>query len=162
MVDQDRFTRTAAAGWASSARAVRDTWAVDLLGRQLERDVYRALRSRGGLRDSLLIQCVQDAERFAPRPELHVDVLSEALAAYVWDRCLGPLIPLMIGADSVFDSVDEAEAYCRRALDAAQLDVAAERLLRRPEAGPGLKRPARRPLSTRELLDEDMPVAAPW
>lgn len=37
MVDQDRFTRTAASGWAPSARAIRDRWAVDLLGGKLER-----------------------------------------------------------------------------------------------------------------------------
>ncbi len=35
MVDQDRFTRTAASGWAPSARVIRDTWAVDRPGGQL-------------------------------------------------------------------------------------------------------------------------------
>lgn len=162
MVDQDRFTRTAASGWAPSARAIRATWAVDLLGGQLEKDLYRSLRSRGGLRDALLGKHVQDAQRVAGGRELEVDVLHDALAAYVWDRCLGPLIPLMVGPDGIFDSAEVAEAYCQRALDAARLPLAAERLLQRPEAGPGLRRPARPRVSTRDLLDEDMPVGTSW
>lgn len=162
MVDQDRFTRTAASGWAPSARAIRDTWAVDLLGGQLEKDLYRELRVRGGLRDPLLGKHVQDAQRFASNSELAVHVVHAALAAYVWDRCLGPLIPLMVGPEGVFDSAEVAEAYCQRALDAARLPLAAERLLQRPEAGSGLRRPARSRVPTRDLLDEDMPVGASW
>lgn len=163
MVDQDIFTRTAAAGWSRSARAVRDVAPADVLGGQLEEDLYRVLRRRGGLRDGLLHRYVVDAQRFEDRSDMGEDlqVPVDALASYVWDRCLGPLVPVMVGADGVFESVAVAEAYCHKALHAARLDEAAERLQRHPD-GRSLRRPARRKVSTRELLDEDMPAGHAW
>jgi hypothetical protein len=163
VVDQDTFTRTAAAGWSRSARAVREVTSADVLGSQLEEDLYRVLRRRGGLRDGLLHRYVIDAQRFEDPSESDQDlqVPVTALSSYVWDRCLGPLVPLMVGPDGVFESVAVAEAYCQKALRAARLDEAAERLQRHPD-GRGLRRPARRRVSTRELLDEDMPGGHGW
>lgn len=156
MVDQDKFTRSAAPGWSRSARAVRDAAPVQCLGQQLEEDLYADLRTRGGLHNALL-------RHFEGQSHCaDADPLVESLASSVWDRCLGPLIPLMVGPDGVFESVTAADAYCTRALHAARLEQLAARLRRRPDGGPGLRRPGRPQLSTSELLDEDAPVGAGW
>ena len=159
MVDHDVFAQVAGRGWRACARVAGDALPADALGVLIEDALYQHLREAGGLTDPRLNALRGDAQRFVGAYASETDVLAEALRRLVWARCLGMAIPRQVASPGGFGSVEEADSYCERALDAADLREAAARLLRHPE-GRGLRRPARRRVPTAQLLDEDAPLGA--
>ncbi len=154
MVDRDVFASRVAPGWGASARAAGSLLPVEVLGDQLEGDLYRDLRRTGGLAGGRLRAVVEQVRR-SLSGAAELECLMEALRRYVWERCLSRIVPQMVYGGVV--TVAEALAYFERALSHARLEEAATRLARDPCAR-RLRRPKRSRHLTAELLGEEAPL----